>query len=283
MGRRGVSLGWLRVSESRSGLPVCVLASLLALAGCEEQPQHMGRKLSSWAHDLEAESAHKRRQAAEALGEMGGKAVKAHLQTLVGLLDDVNQGVQMTAAEALAKLPPEGTKALVEQLQRPEPFQRMFAAAALAEANPEHEKALDTLVKTLSGVGNAELSKRAANHLVDLGEAAVPDLLAALKTNYEPVRLKVIDTLGRIGEPAGTAVEPLAALAADADEAVKLRTEALEALAQIGPASKVATHMRALLEAPTEKVATVAAVLLKSIGARDSATGYEGENKGDAK
>jgi HEAT repeat protein len=82
---------------------------------------------------------------------------------------------------------------------------------------------------------NRLVVQRAGEILVQLGPAAVPGLLGALKSPNPQVRESAIERLGRIGKPAAAAVPPLQAALEDGNSNVRLL--AAEALGRIGPAA----------------------------------------------
>jgi hypothetical protein len=91
----------------------------------------------------------------------------------------------------------------------------------------------------------------AAEALGRIGAAAVPQLVAALRSEDPEVRLKAAEVLGRMGPEAAEAVEELVRLVDDPD--VRVRKAAIRTLGQIGPAAKdaVPVLMQRLL-APAE-------------------------------
>ena len=97
------------------------LSFVLALVACNE-PTHQGRYLSSWIRDLDSSQDYKRRQACEAIAEMGPAAAAA-VPELIELLDDVNPGVQEFARDALATMGPatipELMRLLIWQFSKP--------------------------------------------------------------------------------------------------------------------------------------------------------------------
>ena len=260
---------------------VCFLL-ILAAAGCNE-PMYQGRSLSSWMYDLDAEDDYKRRAAAEAMGGMGEKAQKA-IPKLVDLLEDTNPGVQAFAEDSLVKIGPSSIPALEEQLARPEPAVRMHAAAALVRIDPKHQKGGQVLAQAATGVGNADLAKLAQDVVVKLGADGVPLLLPYLDDPYEPVRLTVIKTIGKMKEKGRSAFGPIKERL-EKEKSTEHRLAAMQALAKIGDPKDVAPVLRSLLEDEDGDIADNAGALLRYIGARDSASGYEGGDQaaeGDA-
>jgi len=252
---------------------IATVALGLGLAACNE-PRYQNRTLSSWMHDLGADEDYKRRAACEAIGELGPQAEKA-IPELVGLMDDVNEGIRDFAATALAKVGPTAKPALEEVLARPEPDVRLYAASALIQLDPKHPQAGEVLVKAVTGVGNAELAQRAQEIVIRGGEVLVPILTPYIKDPYAPVRLQVLKTLGKMREKAQGAVP--AVKDAIGDKEIEVRTQALTTLAAIGTRDQVEGTLRGHLDDQVEEVATTAAMMLKYIGARTSASGNETE------
>ncbi|OGQ77395.1 MAG: hypothetical protein A2289_17160 [Deltaproteobacteria bacterium RIFOXYA12_FULL_58_15] len=252
---------------------VCFVC-MVTLAGCDQQPSYSGRTLSSWMYDIDSEQDFERRNACEAIGEMGVPAQKA-IPKLVERLDDSNPGVREFAELALAKMGQPAVVPLESALARDEPVIRLHAAAALINIDAKHAKAGEELVSAVTGVGNADLSDKARDVLVALGEPGAALLQSRLNDPYTPVRLFLVKTMGKIGKKASSSVPALAELArTDKDQQVRLA--AIKAMAMIGPATAVETTFRELLEDPDEDVAGTAGSMLAFVGTRESATGTEG-------
>ena len=258
---------------------VSIVIALVFMAAACDEPRHRGRTLSAWMNDLEADDDYKRKTACEALGEMGATAEKA-IPNLIAMLEDVNEGIQDFAATSLAKIGEKSVPELEKVLQRDEPLLRLHAATALLEINPEHVGAASALVKQVTGIGNAELAKRARDVLLKRGESAAVWIAPYLKDPYAPVRIEVLKTLGKL-EGKATAVLPQIKSAID-DAELRVREEAIQTLALVGTREEVEPVLRTLLENENEDIATAAALMMKHIGAYQSASGYEGEEEEEA-
>jgi HEAT repeat protein len=150
---------------------------------------------------------------------------------------------------ALAKLHPQD-KALVreaagvwvEGLKSDREPVRTAAARALSDVRPGPKVVVPLMAEALKDA-KPEVVEHALNALAGLGEAAVPNLIEALK--HEKVRAYAAYILGRIGPKAAAATKALAGLLGDANP--ETRREAAIALAKIGPAAERAVP--ALIEA----------------------------------
>jgi HEAT repeat protein/S1-C subfamily serine protease len=114
-------------------------------------------------------------------------------------------------------------------------------------------------------VGPPDEVARAIDELVQLKDQAVPPLREAVNDPDVRVRLAAVGALGRIGEPAGLAIEELIGALSDPDEAVRAATAT--ALGKIGPAVRRA--YAGLVKASADPVAavrTAAAATLKPLG-----------------
>jgi HEAT repeat protein len=109
-------------------------------------------------------------------------------------------------------------------------------------AQPGRTKTADQLSRDLSD-GSAEVRRRAAADLSELGHEAipaVPALSAALKDNAAAVRSAAALAISRIGPEAAAAVPNLISLLKDQDPITRQR--AVSALHSIGPAAKPAVE-----------------------------------------
>ncbi len=129
----------------------------------------------------------------------------------------------------------EATERIVECLKDKDPFVRVTAARALAALPPAPEITLPILEKALKGA-DATTAQYALDALATIGPKAVPRLIDLL--NHKEIRVQVVYVLGQIGPGAAPAVDALAKLVNDEDE--NLATEAVLALGKIGPGAKSA-------------------------------------------
>ncbi len=254
-------------------LSLILVLSFMA-TGCN-QPRYQGRTLSSWTHDLKSDTDFKRRQACEAIGEMG-KEGEAAIDDVIVLLDDVNEGVQEFCSEALSKIGPASIPALEKILESDEPRMRLLAASALVRIDAKHAKAGKELVSSVTGVGNINLAKDAQGVLIKLGPVGADLLLPYINDKYKPVRIQVIKTFARMEKKAIATLEPLMKIVKE-DKDLSMRIEALKATAVIGEREVLEPFYRSFLDSEYEDLAANAGVLLQFIGARESASGNETE------
>jgi HEAT repeat protein len=178
-----------------------------------------------------------------ALGKIGPPAAAA-VPALVAALEDANVDVRWAANRALGGIGPAAVPALVDALQHPEEDVRWHAATALGGIGPaavpalaaalEDPKesvrlraaaALKLIGKDLRGWAPAALRK------MDLLGAAVPALVAILKSSDYRTREIAARTLGDIGPVADDAAPALAEALKDPEEGV--RRDAAAALRRI--------------------------------------------------
>src|ERR1043166_9930771 len=110
-----------------------VASAVLMLAGCSRGPLSRGKSVIDWRHALQDSSIELRREAAEALGELGPDA-KAAAPDLAAALKDKDDGVRIKAAAALWSIGSAGATAvpdLIAALQDKRAEVRLGAAGAL--------------------------------------------------------------------------------------------------------------------------------------------------------
>lgn len=254
-----------------------VVCGCVSLVACKEEPKHLSRTLSAWAHDLDNQEDYKRKQACESLAAIG-PASEAYVDKLVTLLDDTNEGVREFCEVALKKIGPAAVPALAQALSHELPHVRLHAAAALVGIDAKHAGATSELAKAFTGIGNAALAEKARGVLVKLGEPAVDIILPETKSSYKPVRMLAIQTMGQLEAKAAAAIPAFTEMLKDAD--VEVRVEAMKVIAKIAPRETAAPLLEAMTKDPVEQVGMQAGHLLKLIGARTSASGNEGQPDG---
>ena len=170
------------------------------------------------------------------LGELG-QIPKGSEATIQANAKSADKLLSSTSLWALARVHPENkelrretTEKLVERLKDEDPFVRAAAARALAALPPAPDITAPIWEKALKGADETTL-RNALDSLAELGAAAVPRLIEALK--YEKVRPEVIYMLGRIGPAAAPATAALAKLVENKDS--RVAHEAIIALGDIGP------------------------------------------------
>ncbi len=235
---------------------------MVAVAGCEAEPDYHGRKLSLWVRDLDAESAHNRRRACEVLGEMGPPA-QAAVPHLVTALADASPMVREAAIVALAKIGAGAKPALEGLLAGDSPELRAYAGETLVMIDPTHKAAGDALLTAATALGNQALAGRGRAGLIKMGAHAVPLLLPVLDDPYLPVRLQAIHVLAELGSKGRAATERLTTLGRS-DPLAEIRREALDALSRVGAREVVQPILEAATLDPDESVSSSVAFILNS-------------------
>jgi HEAT repeat protein len=161
-----------------------------------------------------------RREAVITLGEMGDERC---IEPLAKALRDGDWQVREVAVEAMGQV---GSPA-VEMLLRLLRDWEVRKCAILALGKIRDERVLDPLMLQLR---NDEFKDDAINALVELGEPALPRLIAALRDKDENVRKSAVLALGRI--KSGDAIAPLIEMLEDQDWFTRLTAAA--ALESIG-------------------------------------------------
>lgn len=208
-----------------------------------------------------------RRNAAEALGKIGGKA-EAAVPALIVALNDQSAGVRMNAAETLGKIGEKAeaaVPALIDVLNDQQAGVRNSATTALINIGKKAEAAVPVLIDALND-HDWEFRARAAEVLGKIGEkakAAVPALIDALKAHHLYVRARTAKALGKIGEKAEAVVPALA----DAlnDQRASVRMNAAGVLENIGEKAEAAVP--ALSEALKDQDVKVRASAVQALGA----------------
>ena len=161
-----------------------------------------------------------RREAVITLGEMGDERC---VEPLARALRDGDWQVREVAIEAMGQVGSPAVDTLLKLLRDWDV--RKYAILSLGKIRDE--RVLDPLMHQLR---NDEFKDDAINALVELGEPAVPKLIAALKDKDENVRKSAVLALGRIKNSA--AIDPLIEMLSDKDWFTRLTAAA--ALESIG-------------------------------------------------
>jgi HEAT repeat protein len=167
---------------------------------------------------------------------------------------------------ALAKAHPddqalrrEATEQIVASLKDQDPFVRVSAARALAALPPAPEITLPILEKALKEA-DADTAQYMLDALATMGPKALPRLIELLK--HKTLRVQVVYVLGAIGPAAAPAVEELTKLIGDKDD--QLATETILALGKIGPEAKAAVP--ALVKAMEQEQCPNAHAIIFALG-----------------
>lgn len=161
-----------------------------------------------------------RREAVITLGEMGDERC---VEPLGKALRDGDWQVREAAVEAIAQVGSPAVELLIKLLRDWDC--RKYAIQALGKIRDE--RVLDPLMHQLR---SDEFKDDAIQALVELGEPAVPRLIAALRDKDENVRKSAVLALGRIKSQ--EAIDPLIEMTKDADWFIRLTAAA--ALESIG-------------------------------------------------
>ncbi|MCP9453139.1 MAG: HEAT repeat domain-containing protein [Nitrospira sp.] len=161
-----------------------------------------------------------RREAVITLGEMGDERC---VEPLAKALRDGDWQVREAAVEAIAQVGSPAVELLIKLLRDWDC--RKYAIQALGKIRDE--RVLDPLMLQLR---SDEFKDDAIGALVELGEPAVPRLIAALRDKDENVRKSAVLALGRIKSQ--EAIDPLIEMTKDPDWFIRLTAAA--ALESIG-------------------------------------------------
>jgi HEAT repeat protein len=260
---------------NKNGMRIFSLFGVVCLCflGCQKGEKYQGRYLSSWITDLDSSTYYKKLKACEVLGDIGLPAEKA-VADIVKLVGEGDERLTAVATDALGKLGEKGIGALEPLLSETDAQARFHASVAILKNKAQHTQAAKVLVALVTSVGNAEIAKTARESLRRLGASVAVPLSEALKDEYLPVKLQVIGSLGEMKTKARSAVPKLQELMTHKEK--KVRQATLKALASIGPREAVEQTFRDALKDAEEEVRITAAMMLKYIGARESASGNEG-------
>src|SRR5918996_3013321 len=137
-----------------------------------------------------------RKEVAEILRDWAKPECKS---ALLKALEDENQGIRVYAVQGLAKLKdPQTDEALTSAAQDSDWEVRKEALSALVKSGRSVEVTLQAM-----RFNSAELRELAAVRLGDMGGSqAVEALIAALKDEEELVRLRAVNALAKIKDPA---------------------------------------------------------------------------------
>jgi len=148
-----------------------------------------------------------REAAAQSIGQMGTEA----LPHLIRMLMHDDKYVRRHAVWALGKLGPPARVAvpdLCAALRDPDPRTASGAAQSLGNLGPDAADAVPALIEAMCGT-NIVLCRLAAKALSQIGESAIPTLIAHLYHRDPFVRGEAALAIGWIGAPAVDAVPAL--------------------------------------------------------------------------
>lgn len=177
----------------------------------------------------------------------------AYLQTkgnnvIPGLLDKAfgaDRGEQMDSIRSLARLGPDGVKALVKVLNSDNEFAQEEAAFALTEHSPAHvsvedkRPVLKELVAALYHV-DANANGHLCRGLLNLGDDAVAELANDFGSGEDHRRLMALTCLNTFGVKASKVTPNLVEVLENDNESILMRKWSAAALGVIGRESEVA-------------------------------------------
>ncbi len=193
-------------------------------------PWYHGRPATAWHDDLATDDENTRSLTAEQLKDPEAIPVLVHL-----LKSDGPAEPRWRAADVLGQIGPPARAAgpaLVGALNDPDPTVRTVALQAIGKLAPDVPGAVPALVELFPDVE----AIRTVARFKAAGAGAVPRLTELLKHPDAAVRWNAGRTLGKIGEPAKSAIPGLVAQLAS-DPVPLVREHAAEALGDIGPAA----------------------------------------------
>lgn len=218
---------------------------------------------------LESKEEADRRNAAEALGMIGPDAAPA-ADALLKRLKDPSEEVVAKATDALDRIGKSPIPGLIALLKDTDKDQRAKAAEALGGLGPRGKEAVDELRKATKDA-EPEVRAKAIAALREIGpdvaRSALPDLITALKDKEAEIRKQAAAAIAPFKESGNAAVQALAELLNDPDEAV--RKEAADTLSLIGPAS-LPLLMQALADKESVPKRQLAAEALMSMAKKAS-------------
>ena len=180
--------------------------------------------------------------AARVIGQLG-KDAAAVVPQVVDALDSAEGEFRKTLQMAIAEIGPDAATAtpqLIQSLDSDLESVRTTAMLALGKIGPAADQSIGALRLTMQSsqdaferIGAAWALVRVAPDDGQIIEAALPVLISGLQFPDAMVQSEAADTLGRLGESAEAAVEPLAQLANDETASISARQAAVRALAKI--------------------------------------------------
>lgn len=226
------------------------------------EPFHGGKSATGWRRELRKTDEVAPAAAVKALAEGKAAAVCGWL-----LEKAPEPEVRRRAAESLAQMGKDAApaaKSLVSALGDKDALVRGVAVRAVGELAPDAPGAVPALVKLFPDM---EAIRAVARFKAD-GAEALPELLKLFNHEELTTRLQAMRTVGKIGDPAKSAIPILIKTMAE-DEEPRIRERAAEAIGEFGPAAAEAGAVPALAKAtkdPEYKVRRDAARSLGQIG-----------------
>ena len=245
----------------------CVVVLIVASAGRAQNAQ-VDARVASLADQLKSDNAKTRRNAAEALGDLGPAAEKA-MGPLRVALRDRNGTVRHYAAWALGKIGPAAAPAGKDLAQRlvadGDAGVRHIAAWAIGEINPSPTDVGRALTKGLADKEKLvrKFSAQAMGCLAPPYVLGVRPLVDAIDDRDDEVVHSAIVALGYMGPDASYAIDRLAKVLAE-ETSRRIRHAAAMALGRIG--SEDGSALPVFLEMLTDESSEVRVNAALAIG-----------------
>jgi len=240
----------------------------------KSEPVYQGKTLKEWIKALQEGDLSARLQALRALGEMGPKASPA-VPILIRTLEDKNLSVGSMAQITLVRIGKPAMPALLEVFkdQSRDGLVRTRAVHIIGSIGADATEAIPDLIKAL---GEDSIASSASTALGDMGKAALPSILEALKSEDKETQAGAARALGQMGPEAEEAIPILRRALKGFD--IGFRVRAAKALIQLHPKDREAlAALIGLLTGTTEEVRTDAMYALRDVGsdAREAITALE--------
>jgi HEAT repeat protein len=264
----------------RFGVCVLLVGAWTSSSAAQARLDFLGKPASKWQSDLTNADASIRRNAAFALGKMGGGGISAVSELGRLVKGDASESVREAAAYALGEickggqgLTAEAFGALTTALASDsKPLVRRSAAFALGNIGSASPEAEEALKKALAD-GNDAVRQNVAWALGRIGPTAVPTLRKALQDRDSLVCRDAAASIAVLGKD-GRAALPEMLTCCTPDRDPELRKIALAALVKlVGPEDRLAVQplTQALNDRDVE-IKRNAALALSNIGGPDAAS-----------
>jgi len=254
-----------RAQEAIQSLGAAAVPSLLIALGQRDSvflrpyegvSERIPRRLRAWMyHGLHPYTAREHRvAAAAALGLLGTNVPPEPLASALG---DPEYQVRMRASEALGRMGAAAVPAVRQVVDSRRAEARLHACWTLGLMGTNAAPAVPDLVACL-GDRSADVARVAADALLRVGIAAVPELLRVVRSGTTQDRLDALAVLQRMGGGARFAIPELVGSLRDPDPAV--RAAVVTAIASIWPfAEESVGVMSGALGDPAPEVRAAAA------------------------
>jgi len=202
-------------------------------AGLKKASERLAEPVEVLIVELKSEDVDMRRQAAQALGRIGGPGANPAVPALAVAVKDQDRNVRLFASQSLGLIGEPAVPTLLRLLRDEDESVRESALFGLYAAGPAARSAVPAIVEILTDK-NAKMRAHAATTLGRIGpeaRMAVPALIDAMKDEDNHVRYFAANALGNIGPTARAAIPVLTK--ALKDEKSSVRAGAARALKKI--------------------------------------------------